>query len=258
MKTSIIAVTMFSFCAVLCAQPAPQPNALHKTPKTPASRAVRMIDPAARSNMLAKTGGMIMSPAKGPALVFLDTQTRVAGTALSSTAEQLRMILRLPITVAAKPSAAPVDEAIKALADSKTAAVLVLADVPGYPSLLVAPENRWAVVNVAALGGAGVSSETLSVRTQKELWRAFGYLMGAAHSSNEACLLKPVFSSADLDALKAKTFCPEPLNKIMDQARKMGLQTVEMTTYRKAVEEGWAPAPANDFQRAIWNELKKK
>ncbi|HNX35033.1 MAG TPA: hypothetical protein PKM57_10420 [Kiritimatiellia bacterium] len=251
MKTVLVALSMFSLCTALFAQPAPavQGDAL----KTPVSNLVRL-DPAARSNMLAKTGGMIMAPAKGPVLVFLNTQKRVTDNGLSPMADQLRKILRLSITVTDKPSQEPVTEALAALADNNTAAVLVLADVPGYPSLLVAPENRWALVNVAALGDGAALTE----RTQKEVWRAFGYLMGAAHSNKEGCLLKPVLSAADLDALNAKMLCPEPFMKIMNLAQKLGMTPQRMTTYRKAVEEGWAPAPANDAQRAIWNELKKK
>ena len=47
----------------------------------------------------------------------------------------------------------PVADAAKALADTNIAAVIVICDSAGQPSLLVAPESRWAVVNVAALGG---------------------------------------------------------------------------------------------------------
>jgi hypothetical protein len=89
------------------------------------------------------------------------------------------------------------------------------------------------------------------------MWRAFGYVMGAANSNFEHCLLKPVFATADLDALTPKSLSPEPFAKIMTQAQKMGIKPARMTSYRKAVEEGWAPAPTNDFQRAIWQELKK-
>ena len=43
-----------------------------------------------------------------------------------------------------------------------------------------------------------------------------------------------------------------------NRAEKLGIKPARMTTYRKAVEEGWAPAPTNDFQKAIWEEAKKK
>ena len=51
---------------------------------------------------------------------------------------------------------------------------------------------------------------------------------------------------------------PEPFNKIMTHAQKLGMQPQRMTTYRKAVEEGWAPAPTNDLQRTVWEEVKNQ
>ncbi len=217
-----------------------------------------MIDPAARSNFLTRTGGFIQSKAEGPVLLFLNTQTRVSADAFGDVTDQIQKFLRLPAAFKAKPSDEPVAEALTALSDTNTAAVVVIADSPGYPALLVAPENRWVLVNVAALCGTGVSDETLADRTRKEMWRAFGYLMGAAHSNSEQCLLKPVLTPADLDAFKTKALCPEPFNKILFHAQKLGIKIARTTTYRKAVEEGWAPAPTNDFQRAVWDELKNK
>lgn len=81
--------------------------------------------------------------------------------------------------------------------------------------------------------------------------------MGAANSTFEQCLLKPVFGPEDLDALKAQMLCLEPFNKIGSQALKLGMHPIRSTTYRKAVEEGWAPVPTNEFQRMIWQEQKK-
>ena len=216
------------------------------------------MDPAARSNMLVKTGGRIWAPTSGPAILLLNTQKRVPITALQHAPEQIQQILRLACTVkSTKAAVDPVADATKALADKNVAAVIVICDSPNQPALLVAPESRWALVNVAALGGSDVSADKLTERVQKEIWRAFGYVMGAANSMFDHCVLKPVFTSADLDALSAKMLCPEPFNKISTQAQRLGMQTIRFATYRKAVEEGWAPAPTNDIQRAIWEELKK-
>ena len=258
MKTSLVIWSaVLALSSTLSAQPAPQPAAAPGTAQRRIAKAPRVMDPAMRSNMLARTGGMVRSPAEGPAILFLNTQTRVAAEVMSTVTDQVSKNLSLPVASKVNPSAEPVAEALNALSDKGTAAVVVIADTPGYPSLLVAPENRWALVNVAALGGAGVTAETLADRTQKEVWRAFGYLMGAANSNFEHCLLKPVLDPTDLDALKAKVVCPEPFNKIMTYAEKLGMKPQRTTTYRKAVEEGLAPAPANDFQKAIWKELKK-
>ncbi len=252
MKASLIALSVVSLTSLLVAQPAPE-----SLNKPAASQQARTIDPAARSNMLAKTGGLIQSAASGPAFLFLDTQKQLPEATLREVTGQIQKILRLSCTLTTKTVSDPVAVAVKALSDTNVAAVIVIGDSAGYPSLLVAPEARWALVNVAALTGDGkVTKELLAERTQKEVWRAFGYLMGAANSSFEHCLLKPVFSPADLDELKPKSLCPEPFNKIMTQAQKLGMKPARMTTYRKAVEEGWAPAPTNDVQKAIWDELK--
>ena len=254
MKTFQIALIATLSCSLTAtAQPAPETSA---APKTPEARP-RVMDPAARSNMLAKTGGLIQSPSEGPQFLFLNTQTRIAATVLNEPVDQIGKLLRFPIARKDAPNAKPITAAINALQDDQTAAVIVLGDSDGFPSLLIAPENRWAMVNVAALASEAASPETLAIRTQKEVWRAFGYLMGAAYSNFEGCLMKPVLSLEDLDALKGRSICPEPFNHIMAQGQKLGIKPQRVTTYRKAVEEGWAPAPTNDFQKAIWDELKK-
>ena len=248
---------VLSFCAAAAfAQPAPG-KVPPPAPKNVAFKAPHAIDPAIRSNMLAKTGGLIHSAPTAPFVLFLNTQKRVPDQALQDLPGLIQKVLRLPCVSLSKPSAEPVAEAVNALADTNNAAVIVIGDAAGYPALLVAPESRWALVNVAALAGSGASAETLAERVQRETWRAFGYLMGAANSTSELCLMKPVFSAADLDALKARTLSPETFSKIMTQALKMGMKPTRLATYRKAVEEGWAPSPTNDFQRAIWQELKK-
>jgi hypothetical protein len=38
--------------------------------------------------------------------------------------------------------------------------------------------------------------------------------------------------------------------------QKRGIPQLERTTYRLAVKEGWAPAPTNDIQRAVWDKVK--
>ena len=255
MKTFQIALIAALSCSLTAAaQPAPEATA---APQKPAAKPARVIDPAARSNMLAKTGGMVQSPVEGPQLLFLNMQTRVAATALDEPADQIGKMLRLPTTRKDAPTAEPLTAALDALKGNQTAAVIVLGDSSDYPSLLIAPESRWAMVNVAALTDENTSAETLALRTKKEVWRAFGYLMGAAHSNFEACLMQTVLSAKELDALKGRSLSPEPFNKIMAHAQKLGMKPQRMATYRKAVEEGWAPAPTNDFQKAIWDELKK-
>lgn len=255
MKNLCVALTAVLSATILSAQ-SPVVSAPVDAQKALATRE-RTISPAARSNMLARTGGIIQAPAEGPAILFLNTQKRVADAALNTPAEQMHKMLRLPTAFKSQPSSEPVTEALNALKSKDTAAVVVVTDTPGYPSLLIAPENRWAIVNVAALGDKTVAAETLAERTQKELWRAFAYLMGAAHSSVQHCVMKSVLFPEDLDAFDTAELSPEPFSKIIDHAKRLGMKPQRTATYRRAIEEGWAPPPTNDFQKAIWLELKK-
>lgn len=35
-----------------------------------------------------------------------------------------------------------------------------------------------------------------------------------------------------------------------------GVKPRKMATYKRACQEGWAPAPTNDIQKAIWEKAK--
>ena len=43
---------------------------------------------------------------------------------------------------------------------------------------------------------------------------------------------------------------------VIDGARARGITPIYRTTYRQACIEGWAPAPTNDFQKAIFERDK--
>lgn len=239
---------------VLLAQEAAPPAA-----PVPPAKATPADIGALRAALLAKTGGFVTAPASGPALLLLDTRKGAAEKLTASAAANLQQLLRLPVKSLVRAGADPLAEAARLLADTNTAAaVIVVTELPGQPSLLIAPENRWALVNAAALGAGSVPPALLDERLRKELPRALGYLMGAGHSVGERCLMRGISSPAELDALNARSLSLEPLGRIMTHARSLGMAPIRMATYRKAVEEGWAAAPTNDAQKAIWNEVKQR
>jgi len=213
----------------------------------------------ARSNALARTGGLVERVEEGPACLFLNMQGRVPEAVLADAPAQVSKMLRIAVTLEGmKAPKDPMAAVQKRLEGKGVAAVVGVCDTPGLPALLIAPESRWALVNVAALAADKPSAETLAARVRKEQWRAFAHLMGAADSDFEHCLMKPVHSLAGLDALTAPSVCPEPFGKIIANAGRLGVRPVRLVPYRKACEEGWAPAPTNDIQRAIWDEVKGK
>lgn len=204
----------------------------------------------------AYTGGFVMRPAQGKSIRFANAQSAVPESVLAAAAAEISRSIGINIEVSplADANATP-----SSLRDKKTAAVVVVRaeKESSAPTMLVAPEDAWAVLNVGALARDGVAAEVLSERVRKELWRTTAIMLGASDSTFRPCLLEPVHSLAELDALKAKIVCPEPYGNIQRNARDLGCGSPQYATYRTACREGWAPAPTNDVQKAIWEETRK-
>jgi hypothetical protein len=219
----------------------------------------RKLDVVSRSNFLASAGGFIKVPAKGSFVRFINAQGRVSNDKIIEVANDMRLTFRLPILVengnVGMDGIVLVEEAMK---QPNTAAVLVIIDAPGKPLLLLAPEARWAIMNVAALSTKKDNEDIISERVRKQLWRSYGYLMGCANSMTDQCVMKPVFKPEDLDELKFSTLGVEAIHKIQQQAKVYGITPERISTYRKACEEGWAPTPTNAIQKAVWEDVKAK
>ena len=80
-------------------------------------------------------------------------------------------------------------------------------------------------------------------------------MLGASDSMMQPCLMSPVHSLSDLDANTCVMPTMEPFNMMINNVRKLGVAVRRRVSYHKACEEGWAPAPTNDIQRAIWDKV---
>jgi hypothetical protein len=155
----------------------------------------------------------------------------------------------------------PLKVARAALGGKGTAgAVIVLseegADAPG---MTVFPEDRMAFVNATRVRKGAASPEVEARRVTTQLWRAVCFATGGVNTRSPHCALSAtVLAAEDLDTLTAFMPCPEACAQVEASAAKLGLAKVRTATYRSACLQGWAPAPTNDFQRAIWEELRVK
>ena len=210
-----------------------------------------------QERMLVATGGIVQTPIRGPILKYINLQNRVPVERIAETVLQMDRIFHIPYLIE-EGRGDYQSAAGESLKGTNCALVVIIADVADQPSLLLAPGARWALVNVWALSTDKPNAEKLCKRVQKELWRAFSYSLGAPNSMSSMCLLRPVVGLEGIDSLKGQTICPEPLNKILQTARDMGMNPVRLVPYKKACDEGWAPAPTNHYQKAIWEEVKMK
>lgn len=135
-------------------------------------------------------------------------------------------------------------------------ASLFVIDDPAMPALLSAPEDKWAMVNVAKLAvGAGEKPAFFNARVQKELTRGFCLLAGAQNSNYPMSLTGPVTRVEDLDNFADCRLPVDILNRFKPYMEGLGVKPEVLQTYRKACKEGWAPQPTNDVQKAIWSDV---
>lgn len=133
---------------------------------------------------------------------------------------------------------------------------LYIIDDEKLPMSLVAPEGRWAFVNVAPLAkGRGEKPAFLEARVKKEMARIGCLVLGGIGSVYRDNLLGFVDSPDGLDKFKDDTLPVDGPLRCGRYLLSLGVKPYRDVTYRKACQEGWAPAPTNDVQKAIWKEV---
>lgn len=249
----LLIVAMVALCGVAFAADVAEKKEEPKKKMTLAERKAR-----AKRNILMRTGGYVVRPGTQTGKIsYINGQKRVPEADLKKHTDKLAEILCIKIEMVPGESAF----SFKEIASQKkklgaNGAIFFIDDATMDDTMLVAPENGWAVVNFAALAKDKPTDEKLSVRAVREVWRSFAYLLGAANSNEPKCVMRPISSPGELDDLFAQSFCPEPLDKISSHLRAIGVESAVRKTYRQACIEGWAPAPENEFQKAIFEQVK--
>lgn len=125
------------------------------------------------------------------------------------------------------------------------------------PVMLLAPEDKWAVVNVKHIADDVHSIQDrdalFASRSRKEIIKAFSLLCGGGSSQFPGNLM----NTPDLKSLDST---PEqiPMDMVgyyQSYLNAHGVTPKEMTTYKVACREGWAPLPTNDEQKVIWDRV---
>lgn len=133
-------------------------------------------------------------------------------------------------------------------------ATLFVIDDESLPAILVAPENRWAFVNIAAIAKEQRPA-FFEARVKKELTRGFAYLCGAANSQYPRALTRGIVDHRDLDQNPDLRLPVDVMQRFRTYMETLGVTPAVQVTYRKACQEGWAPKPENEFQQKIWDDI---
>ena len=135
-------------------------------------------------------------------------------------------------------------------------ATLFVIDDPQMPTLLSAPENRWAMVNVTRLSeGEGTKPQFFEARAKKQMTRGLAILAGAQDSAYPKCLLRCMTEPSELD-VNPDCKLPVDVQKRFDKYLSgYGITPTLIKAYRKACEEGWASEPTNELQKTVWDDV---
>jgi len=207
---------------------------------------------AARREMALKVqGGFIKKPGMQKGRVSIITaQKEVERSSLDAVAELLAKAFKIQVDVKDGVVEAPNGSAAALKRDGANACVVV-GSCKGWPALLAAPDERWAFVNVDALKGGDVAG-----RTQKEVVRGFAFVCGAASSQRPNSLLDAQMADLDRLDLVSMVEIPGDVNlRIGAYLKTIGVTPWRNFTYKRACIEGWAPAPTNEYQKAIWDKI---
>lgn len=148
-----------------------------------------------------------------------------------------------------------------ALAKSGANAAVFITEDPTLPILLLAPEERWAIVNATKLAEGAKTPKYTEMRLKKEVVRAFVYLCGGANSSYSGSMMGAVNKPADLDRFAEIELPMDVLMRFNSYMKGIGVTPAERAPYIFALEETWCPPPANEYQQKIkadWEEAQAK
>ena len=203
---------------------------------------------------IAQLGGYVVYPGSQKGLVaFIDTQGAVdVARPFDEVFSHFRRQVPVRIELSKAEAGSPL--ALKANAKADFAVVLVHDDV--QPSLTVVPDDGYAVVNLARYR-AGLKfpddAARYGKRCAKAALKAFSMLCGGCASRYPGHVMA-AHSPQELDFSQERLpiDMQESIKKYLGAA---GVTPLRRTIYRRACQEGWAPTPTNDAQKAIWQQV---
>ena len=231
---------------------------LETAPKGP--HGGKLISPELKELMDRRSGGLVYPKTNGKALLIVDARGGEYDGFVDEFAKDLKRNFHLHVATSRKTVAHDADPfaAASAFKTDVNPAVILITDTESRPTLAIYPEDAVGVVNAARLKDADAAK--YKVRLAKEVWRGMalslgGFAMTAPNGHIVKSILSPVYSIKDLDAILTHGLSPHQCNAIYESVSAIGLQAAKPVSYKMACRQGWAPAPTNSIQKAIWDQV---
>ena len=206
--------------------------------------------------VMKKTGGFLQQKAEGPLTLLVDARAKPTLT-VNEVARLYKLGTHLDVNFdkKARGKECPLDFSRKLMDERKPLMVIVVVDGEAkLPALSVFPEERIGIVNAEKLKG-GKDPTAFEMRVSKEMWRAMGFIGGVGFSAQENDMMQPYYTLDEIDANMHPYIQPMNMAKMQKMWKRFGVRKERRVPYVVALKEGWAPAPTNEYQRAIWSQV---
>ena len=214
---------------------------------TEAEKAERLA--TAKLKALKHHGGILEIKGEG-SLAVVNCQNEVPEALFKGKVDDLRRITHLNVNLVK----GTFDLANVKIPEPNRIAVFIIND-PKLPMSLISLEAKWGMMNVAPLVADSPNEIKLKSRMIKQLIRVSAVTFGGGISQYKGSPLQPVFSVKDLDATPGESFTIDSKFTFSKNLGALGITQDKKVTYRRACMEGWAAAPTNEFQKAVWDEI---
>lgn len=205
----------------------------------------------------AKTGGRVIKPGTGKGVIkIVNAQNSIPTTALEAAVKQYATLSHITVLLenGAPVTLSTVKESVPKI--GAQAAVFIIED-DALPRVIHSPEEGWVIVNAKALVLDNPKAEVKESRLSKMSMRGLAFLGGIGEGAQGAGVVSPVKTLEDIDKIPTDRLTGLALSRMPIYLAKYGIEPYVVRTYRRAMEEGWAPAPTNEFQKAIWEEFNR-
>ena len=263
MKTLVLSVMMTASLLATAIEYKPGPDGVIRNPDgTPVLVPVSVLKTLPESVRKAqgqavklfKIGPTVEKPGVGKGCFkFICCTDKISSSDVKESLEAIERIARINMNVAEGKTPSP-KQAKSALKDYQAEAGIYVIDDDDLPRILLAPEDGWAMVNVAALSVDNPDRAKLVKRTNVELVRAFSFICSSSNDARSA-LMSPVGSLSDLDEFQTVYFAAFNGRNTVKALENFGIVPRVITSYLTACRQGWAHQPTNETERIIWDRV---
>lgn len=201
----------------------------------------------------AKYGGMFRLKGKGTvAVIDCRAQPNAADYAAGRSSIERTFYLDIAHRKGEPFAIANAKEQLKA---SGANAAVFIADDPALPMSLSASEESWAMLNSATISADKPDAKTYAHRLSVLFVRQFCRALGSDECIGTEAAFHTILSVKDIDDVKLLDITFGPEMGINQTLVRRGLEIIEIGTYEDACQQGIAPPPTNDIQKAIWEKV---